>query len=329
MNSLWKNISGHKNSIEQINTALKNSKTPHALLFSGPEGVGKRTIAQALASSLITKNGTLENSEEIINLIKAGNHPDLHFVYKAEDKKDLSVDIIREVCNKIKLKPYYPSCSVAIIDNAQSMNLSAFNALLMTLEEPCNDSYIILISHQAQRIPETILSRCQNVFFSELTQDEITSILNRKLELDSKTIAALLKICSGSLANLELQSFINPTSLKINKDKALLEHLETLVTFSKNIDKEINAFIEKSLTNQAGIQDAIVLATKLKEQENSKLLWQIINNSFREAMLNKNSAHANKLADLILQTIKSEKMVHERNLNQDLHLSSIFLNSVG
>lgn len=328
MNSLWKNISGHKNSIEQINTALKNNKTPHALLFSGPEGIGKRTVAQALASSLITKSGSIENSEEIINLIKAGNHPDLHFVYKQEDKKDLSVDIIREVCSKIKLKPYYPSCSVAIIDNAQSMNLSAFNALLMTLEEPCNDSYIILISHQAQRIPETILSRCQNVFFSELNEDEITSILSRKFELDSKASNALLKICPGSLANLELREFIHPSTLEVTKGKALSEHLETLVAFSKNISKEINAFIEKSLINQASIQDAIVLATKLKEQENTKLLWQVINNTFRETLLNKSSTQANKLADLILQTIKSEKMVLERNLNQDLHLSSIFLNSI-
>lgn len=328
MNLIWDKVVGHKNSIAQINNALKNNKTPHALLFSGPEGVGKRTVAQALASSLITKNGTLENTEEIIGLVKAGNHPDLHYVYKVEDKKDLSVDIIREVCNKIKLKPYYPSCSVVIIDNAHEMNLSAFNALLMTLEEPCNDSYIILISHQAQRIPETILSRCQNVFFSELSPEEVTNILSKRLDLDSKGINALLKICAGSLANLELGQFIHATSLEVTKGKELSEHLANLVNFSKNVSKEINTFIEDSLGSSATMQDAIILATKLKEQENTKLLWQVMNNTFREILLKDNSANTSKLADLILQTIKSEKLVHERNLNQDLHLSSIFLNAL-
>lgn len=324
-NNTWNNIIGHKSSIEQLQMALKNKRVPHALLLSGSEGIGKRLVAQALATALITKNSSLENSAEMIALIEAGNHPDLHFVYKEEEKKDLSVEIIRNICSKIKLKPYYPNCSVAIIDNAHQMNLSAFNSLLMTLEEPCDESYIILISHQNQRIPETILSRCQTVFFNDLNQEDLSKILTNKFNLEKKAAYSLLNICLGSLANLELAEFINPTTLKPILGKPLAEHFASLINFANSVSKDINQWIDESLNKNSSLQDAILIATKLKEQENSKLLWQIINNVFRENLKTRSANHIHKLSSLLLQAINSEKLVHERNLNQDLHLSSLFI----
>jgi len=152
---------------QQLETLRESDRLPHALLLSGPEGIGKRRFARVLMRALVCESPTGEGA--------CGNcrachfemeHPDLHTVTAPEGKKQIAVDQVRElveICNKTahssggrKVIQIYP---------ADAMNNSTANALLKTLEEPSGDTVIILISDAPARLLATIRSRCRQMAF--------------------------------------------------------------------------------------------------------------------------------------------------------------------
>lgn len=135
---------------------------PHAILISGIEGTGKRQLATALAEALLCASKTGKR-EEMLNLLKAGSHPDLTRLTPLEGKATISVEQIREVSQKLSLTPQIAARKIAVIELAEQMTVAAANALLKTLEEPPGDTLILLISHNPGRLPQTIRSRCQSV----------------------------------------------------------------------------------------------------------------------------------------------------------------------
>ena len=146
-------------------------RLPHALLFTGPDGVGKRALAMAFIQATLCDRARGANPAcgqcNPCRQVLAGSHPDLRIVEPDEEGKTftLKVDQIRELVRFMVLKSQYGGSRFALIDPADAMNENAAIALLKTLEEPGPDSVLILLSALPGKLPATIRSRCQAVAF--------------------------------------------------------------------------------------------------------------------------------------------------------------------
>ena len=152
---------------QQLLSQIQSQRLPHAILLEGPKGLGKRDFAEALASMLLCKRPaeTACGVCEACHLIDAGTHPDLLYLAPEEEGKAIKVDEIRGLCNEFSLTSQFGGYKVAVIANADSMNINASNSLLKTLEEPTPNSVLILETSNPHRLPITIRSRCQNINF--------------------------------------------------------------------------------------------------------------------------------------------------------------------
>ena len=147
--------------------AREADRFPHALLLTGPAGVGKRRLLDALAHSLLCPRtlpgGWACGQCPDCRLLAAGTHPDLARVGPDEEGKsgEIKVDAIRALASAEGLTAHRGGWKLILIDPAHRLNTSAANALLKTLEEPAPSTLLCLVSEQPSRLPATIRSRCQ------------------------------------------------------------------------------------------------------------------------------------------------------------------------
>lgn len=171
-----------------IQRAMRTGRLPHGLIFAGPDGVGKQMFAEQLAAVLlclspIDREGIRDACGACgnCNMSNAGTHPDMHVVHRRLNKfhpnatvrarkaTQLSIDVIRHfVIGPVGMRPSHAESKVFVIAEAELMNAEAQNAMLKTLEEPPNNSHILLIAKSADSMLETIRSRCQVVQFGAL-----------------------------------------------------------------------------------------------------------------------------------------------------------------
>ncbi|MCA6070031.1 MAG: DNA polymerase III subunit delta' [Endomicrobium sp.] len=197
---------------------IKSGKIAHAYIFMGQDGVGKRLMAVELAKNLncatnnFTKTdigacGRCVSCEKVAKNI----HPDLHFIDFAkqaelededlEKQKILKIETIRYMQKKVATKAREGKWKVFIIEPAEKMNLAAANSLLKTLEEPPENTVIILIAKHKETIPKTIVSRSQTLFFQPLGQNEMSTWLMLNHSLVPVKAQEIAELSEGSLEN--------------------------------------------------------------------------------------------------------------------------------
>ena len=167
--------------IEKKISSIDLNNLSHALIVEGQEGVGKNQICQYLINGLL-------NEKNSHNLIKNNSHPDLFCInnetlisyFQREDKdklknktKKIPVGFIREAIDFVMLKSGLSKNKILFIDGAENLTISSQNALLKTLEEPPQNTYIIIQSNRFKCLNQTIYSRCQLIHFNNLSQDEL------------------------------------------------------------------------------------------------------------------------------------------------------------
>lgn len=139
----------------------------HALLITGPAGIGKQQLAKVFSQSLLCAepqaDGLACGQCHSCSLYAAGNHPDLFRLSPEEDSKVIKIDQIRSLIEKLSLSSHYGRYRVVILNPADAMNIAAANALLKTLEEPPADTVLLLITDRPSFLPATIRSRCQSL----------------------------------------------------------------------------------------------------------------------------------------------------------------------
>ena len=169
--------------IDKKISSIDLSNLSHALIVEGQEGVGKNQICQYLINGLL-------NEKNSHNLIKNNSHPDLFCInnetlisyFQRENKNKLNnktikipVGCIREAIDFVMLKSGLSKNKILFIDGAENLTISSQNALLKTLEEPPQNTYIIIQSNRFKCLNQTIYSRCQLIHFNNLSQDELYS----------------------------------------------------------------------------------------------------------------------------------------------------------
>lgn len=207
-------IRGHQPILEMLHRGLSRGRLPHALLFVGDAGIGKRRVAIHLAQCLFCQQSAADQlfcCDECSSCkqIAAGTHPDLISVECPPDKAILPLSLIigrddqrgREgVCYEMSLRPMLGDRRIAIIDDADKMNAESANALLKTLEEPSANYLMILIASDIDSILPTIRSRCQLIRFGRLSDEDVAELLVRQQLVDSMDQAIpIARLAEGSL----------------------------------------------------------------------------------------------------------------------------------
>jgi DNA polymerase III subunit delta' len=167
---------GNRKIIERLRKKLREGRFPHALIFSGPAGVGKHLCALMIAKSLNCTNagpGDFCNECTSCRKIDSGAHPDVMTISVEEDATRIKIAQIRHLLGLLDFQPLEGRNKVFIIDPADLMNEEAANALLKGLEEPPENSFFILITVNVHEMLLTVRSRSQIYNFTPLTLDEI------------------------------------------------------------------------------------------------------------------------------------------------------------
>ena len=198
----WQRIQGHEQLVTSFKDLVQRGRLAHAYLFVGPSGVGKKLFATELAKALLceTAGGKLEACDQCASclLVDAGTHPDIAYAAMPEEKHVLPIDVIREVSEKLSLKPARGGYKVAVIDDADDFNAESANCFLKTLEEPPPKTLLILLATDVERQLSTIVSRCQVVRFAPLPTKLIAELL-AKQGFDASKAERLARISAGSL----------------------------------------------------------------------------------------------------------------------------------
>lgn len=196
----WSSIQGHEQIKNDLRQLLAEKRLPHALLFTGIEGIGKNLTAKVLAKVLLCSG-----EEKPCNIcpscraFDAKNHPDFYYLEPEGKANNIKIEQIRQMQSQIALSPYLADKRVVIINDAETMNEAAENSLLKTLEEPTGDVVFILVTANKDLLLPTILSRCMNLYFAPLSEDEIKIILKSKYAVNEDKATVIAKLSGGSM----------------------------------------------------------------------------------------------------------------------------------
>lgn len=274
-------ILGHKREIEYLKKISQSKRLPHALLFSGQRGLGKKKIAMEFISWIFER--------------PIFNHPD--FILIEPEEKEIKIDQIRELKEKLSLKPFLAKLKAAIINKAEAMTLEAQNCFLKTLEEPSN-SIIILISENPNLLLPTIISRCEKIKFYPVKRKEIEDYL-RERGLNEEKIRRILNI---SLFRPEV-------AWELAEDERKFKSLENL--------KEILEKIKKM-----NLAERFQLVANLLEEFKISEILEIWMLSLREKLIYQGET---KDIPILKEIQKVYFLVSTTNVDQKLALENLFL----
>lgn len=194
-------VYGHDKQIAILHSAIRKDRIAHAYLFHGLEGIGKRTVALSFAMAVLcaspSEDGDACGRCPSCLKISHGNHPDV--VTVEPDGAFIKMQAVRDMMNAMAFRPLEGGKRIFVLVDADRMNPTAANALLKTLEEPSPSNILILVTSRPHQLPMTILSRCQNLRFSPLSQEEVSRFLCERLLLDAQEARALAAACGGSI----------------------------------------------------------------------------------------------------------------------------------
>nr|WP_306466490.1 DNA polymerase III subunit delta' [Pseudomonas sp. HD6421] len=196
--ALWQQLAGR-------------ARHAHAYLLHGPQGIGKRALADRLMARLLCQQpGALDACGQCKSclLLRAGSHPDNFVLEPEEADKPIKVDQVRELVSFVVQTAQLGGRKVVLIEPVEAMNVNASNALLKSLEEPSGDTVLLLVSHQPSRLLPTIKSRCQQVTCPQPSLAQSQAWLDQALpDSDEAQRAELLTLAAGSpLMAVDLQA---------------------------------------------------------------------------------------------------------------------------
>lgn len=235
-----------------------SGRMPHAMIFAGVEGIGKAMVARRLVKFLMTHKPAgadddagpslfgdapaapvpqsldVDPNAQGVRLVESGGHPDVLMLGRKLDEKKgtlkdgIDVEQVRQVAPFLQLTPSMGGWRVVVIDDADTMNRNAQNALLKVLEEPPANAVLILIAHRPGALIPTIRSRSRMMNFTPLIQDDFNHLLRRAMPTVTATdMQALYNIAGGSIGHA-LRLMQDGALKSLHQLSALLEGWPTI-----------------------------------------------------------------------------------------------------
>jgi len=207
-------IVGQQHAIRLLKTFIRNGTLPHALLFTGNDGVGKKITATAfaLACNCLTLQSAIRHRPHLDAIdacgdcgpcrkIAGGHHPDI--IRVAPLSSAIRIAQIRKLLQALTLKPNEANRRVVILADAQALNPEAGNALLKVLEEPPDRTLLVLTARQTSDLLPTIVSRCQHIRFSPLRVADVKQLLTAAGGNKLETVETVAALCGGSFTRAQ------------------------------------------------------------------------------------------------------------------------------
>lgn len=249
MNSGWQPLPWQRDAWSRLTGLVIANRLSHALLLAGPRGVGKAHFALGLASFLLceAQDTVRKPCGECRSCIQiaSGVHPNLLRLTPAEDKREIAVDDVRVLIDRLHLSSHYGQVKVALIEPADALNANGVNALLKTIEEPLAATHLLLVAERWRALPATLRSRCQILRFAPPPADQALTWLK---ENHSGHSAAALK--SVALSPMLAEKILEKESAEARTQwgRALTELAEGRMQALKLADKlkreEAQAWLE-------------------------------------------------------------------------------------
>lgn len=189
-----------KSAIEAI---IASGRFPHAIIIEGDIGTGKRTLARFLAKAAVCEANNIpcDNCRNC-HLADAGTHPDIEIIAPEEKKKNITVEQIRNLRTTAYLSPHTSKRRIFIIEQADTMNISSQNSLLKVLEEPPGDVLFILLTVSAERLLETVVSRCISFSLFPPQNEPAFEYLTKERSIPPDVAEKLLKSENGNIGKV-------------------------------------------------------------------------------------------------------------------------------
>lgn len=270
-------VYGQDTIIKTLKNVIKNEKLSHAYLFTGPRGTGKTSSAKLFAKAincLNPKDGDACNECENCRSFNENSNPD---IIEMDAASNNGVDEIREIKSKVNLVPSMSKYKVYIIDEVHMLSIGAFNALLKTLEEPPEYIIFILATTDPQKLPATIISRCQRFDFRSISSDK-------------------MKLC--------LQNIVNQENINIDNDA-----LDEIINNSKGGMRDAIGMLDQASTfaeDKVSKHDIEELSGSISDSEVTNFFEEIINKNY-ETVFDKINKYSSLGKDF---TLICEKMVN-------------------
>lgn len=248
-------VFGQNETITILKNAIIQNKLHHALVFTGTRGIGKTTLARILALSMNCQANDLPNTvpcmkcDSCLAILSNSNQD----VIEIDAASKNGVDSVREIIDSCNYPPSFSRYKIYIVDEFHMLSKAAFNAFLKTLEEPREYIKFIFATTEIQKIPQTVLSRCQKFFLKSFSDTEIATYIKSVLdlegyEIDDNSLKLISLSADGSirdalsiLESIIVESHNNKISYEMVKNnlniigsEAIFNLLQSIINFQTN-----------------------------------------------------------------------------------------------
>jgi len=288
--------------LKEWQSAIAGDRKPQAVIINGPQGLGKQQLVSAIVNDLLCRQSTESPCGQCQNclLLAGGHHPDV--IRVAPEKNVIKVDMIREVTAFFTSTPHCSDYKLACLTAAETMNVSAANALLKVLEEPPGRGLLFLLTDNKHQLMPTIRSRCisLDVHVNQQEQQPVLAWLSEQSEADPQAVAEAWVICDG-------QPLTTLAYLEAAKTGTFTQYLDLLLAALAG--QTAVTQVAKSMAEQLNINDWVMLqryCLQLAKSELSPQVTEVCQGHPLSQLIKKSPKVINtviKIADLIQQFV--------------------------